>query len=78
MHLFTIQRKKNRMTQEKQSLLKSLKERLARTEEVIEITKRIAASSYYYRRHYSEYKREINKYIGEVRRLKITIDVLER
>lgn len=77
MHLFTIQRKKNRMTQEKQSLLKSLKERLARTEEVIEI-KRIAASSYYYRRHYSEYKREINKYIGEARRLKITIDVLER
>lgn len=66
------------MTQEKQSLLKSLKERLARTEEVIEITKRIAASSYYYRRHYNEYKREINKYIGEVRRLKITIDVLER
>ena len=77
MHLFTIQRKKNRMTQEKQSLLKSLKERLARTEEVIEI-KRIAASSYYYRRHYSEYKREINKYIGEARRLKITIDALER
>ena len=65
------------MTQEKQSLLKSLKERLARTEEVIEI-KRIAASSYYYRRHYSEYKRQINKYIGEARRLKITIDVLER
>ena len=59
------------MTQEKQSLLKSLKERLARTEEVIEITKHIAASSYYYRRHYSEY-------IGEARRLKITIDVLER
>ena len=77
MHLFTIQRKKNRMTQEKQSLLKSLKERLTRTEEVIEI-KRIAASSYYYRRHYSEYKREINKYIGEARRLKITIDALER
>ena len=28
--------------------------------------------------HYSEYKREINKYIGEARRLKITIDALER
>lgn len=66
------------MKSEKQLLLKSLKERLARTEEVIEITKRIAASSYYYRRHYSEYEREINKYIDEARLLKITIDALER
>lgn len=66
------------MTQEKQSLLKSLKERLTRTEEVIEIIQYTAASSYYYRRHYGEYKREINKYIGEARRLKITINALER
>lgn len=68
----------NSVKSEKQLLLKSLKERLARTEEVIEIIKRIAASSYYYRRHYSEYKREINKYIDEARLLKITIDALER
>lgn len=73
-----INRKKNRMTQEKQSLLKSLKEQLARTEEVIEIIQYTAATSYYYRRHYDEYKRELNKNIGEARRLKITIDALER
>jgi len=66
------------MTHKKQSLIKALKERLARTEDVIEIIQWNRVTSYYYRRHPDQYKRELHQSVAEAKRLKIAIDTLER